>query len=104
MSEAGFLSAIRADPNDDATRLIYADYLEERGDARGDFLRLDSRLAEPGLEYAQFDEVRERLKQLRAALYPKHQKWLAAVDAPDRFTVFWSNSDCDRLREHGEVG
>jgi uncharacterized protein (TIGR02996 family) len=104
MSEAGFLSAIRADPNDEATRLIYADYLEERGDVRGEFLRLDSRLAEPGLEYAKFDQLRERLKQLRAALYPKHQKWLAAVDVPDRFTVFLSKEDCDHLRAQGQVG
>jgi uncharacterized protein (TIGR02996 family) len=104
MSEAGFLSAIRADPNDDATRLIFADYLEERGDVRGEFLRLDSRLAEPGLEYAQFDELRERLKQLRAALYPKHQKWLAAVDAPRRYTVLWTKEDCELLQAQGQVG
>jgi uncharacterized protein (TIGR02996 family) len=104
MSEAGFLSAIRADPNDDATRLIYADYLEERDDPRGELLRLESRLAEPGLDYQEFDAVRQRLKQLRAALYPKHKKWLATVDAPDRFTVLWTNEYCRRLQEFGKVG
>jgi len=45
MSEAGFLSAIRADPNDDATRLIYADYLEEHDDPRrAQLLRLHRKL------------------------------------------------------------
>jgi uncharacterized protein (TIGR02996 family) len=104
MSEAGFLSAIRADPIDDATRLIYADYLEERDDPRGELLRLESRLAEPGVDYREFDALRERLKQLRAALYSKHKKWLATVDAPDRFTVLWTNEYCRRLQEFGKVG
>jgi uncharacterized protein (TIGR02996 family) len=104
MSEAGFQSAIRAEPNDDATRLIYADYLEERDDPRGELLRLESRLAEPGLEYHEFDAARERLKQLRAALYPKHIKWLATVDLPDRFTVLLTNGFCERLRKQNKVG
>ncbi len=104
MSEAGFLSAIRADPNDEATRLIYADYLEERGDPRGELLRLDARLAEAGLAYAEFDALRDRLKRVRDTLHAKHRKWLDAVDAPDRFTVLWTNSDCDRLRQAGRIG
>jgi uncharacterized protein (TIGR02996 family) len=35
-----FLDPIRADPTDEANLLIYADWLEERGDSRADFLRL----------------------------------------------------------------
>jgi uncharacterized protein (TIGR02996 family) len=35
-----FLRAILATPEDMATRLIYADWLEERGDARAEYLRL----------------------------------------------------------------
>ena len=34
-----FLQRIRAFPDDDAQRLIYADWLEEQGDPRGPFLR-----------------------------------------------------------------
>jgi uncharacterized protein (TIGR02996 family) len=104
MSEAGFLSAIRADPNDASTRLIYADYLEERDDPRGEFLRVEARLAEPGLEYAEFDQLRERAKQLRAILYGKHRRWLVPVDGPDRFTLLWTNADCYRLREANGIG
>jgi uncharacterized protein (TIGR02996 family) len=38
--EEGFLAAIAAEPNDDGLRLIYADWLEERGDARGELVRV----------------------------------------------------------------
>lgn len=37
--EQGFLDALRDDPSDDTTRLVYADWLEERADPRGEFLR-----------------------------------------------------------------
>jgi len=39
--DEAFVQAIAANPNDDMLRLIYADWLEERGDARGEYLRLD---------------------------------------------------------------
>jgi uncharacterized protein (TIGR02996 family) len=38
--DAAFLDAIRAAPDDDAPRLIYADWLDERGDPRGEFIRV----------------------------------------------------------------
>jgi uncharacterized protein (TIGR02996 family) len=37
---AGFVSATLESPEDDTPRLIYADWLEERGDPRGEFIRL----------------------------------------------------------------
>jgi uncharacterized protein (TIGR02996 family) len=37
--EAGFLEAIREHPDDDGPRLVYADWLDERGEARGEFIR-----------------------------------------------------------------
>jgi uncharacterized protein (TIGR02996 family) len=46
MSSAdGFIKAIIEDPDDDALRLIYADWLDERGDPRGQFIRVQCRLA-----------------------------------------------------------
>jgi uncharacterized protein (TIGR02996 family) len=39
MDDAGFLQAILAAPEDTALRLVYADWLEERGDPRGEYLR-----------------------------------------------------------------
>src|SRR5438552_114024 len=45
MEEAAFLRLIAAAPDDDAPRLIYADWLEERGDPRGSFIRVQCALA-----------------------------------------------------------
>src|SRR5262245_34345094 len=40
-----FLADILADPDDDGVRLIYADYLDERGDPRGEFIRVEVSMA-----------------------------------------------------------
>ena len=44
MTDDAFLAAILATPDDDSPRLIYADWLEERGDPRGELLRVECRL------------------------------------------------------------
>src|SRR5438477_79436 len=38
--EAAFLDRVCADADDDAPRLVYADWLDERGDPRGEFIRV----------------------------------------------------------------
>src|SRR5215471_6009229 len=38
--ERAFLAAILERPDDDATKLVYADWLEEQGDPRAEYLRL----------------------------------------------------------------
>jgi uncharacterized protein (TIGR02996 family) len=43
--EEGFLRAIAAAPMDDLPRLVYADWLEERGDPRSIYLRLATQAA-----------------------------------------------------------
>lgn len=43
--EIDFLRRIQARPDDDAPRLIYADYLDEHHDPRGEFVRLQCALA-----------------------------------------------------------
>jgi uncharacterized protein (TIGR02996 family) len=40
-----FLRSIIEEPDDDAPRLVYADWLTERGDPRGDFIRVQCQLA-----------------------------------------------------------
>jgi uncharacterized protein (TIGR02996 family) len=40
-----FLQAIIASPDDESLRLIYADWLDERGDPRGEFIRVQCQLA-----------------------------------------------------------
>jgi uncharacterized protein (TIGR02996 family) len=57
-----FLRAIREDPNDPARRLVYADWLEEHGDPKAEYLRLSCRLAElrGNIDPAWLAAVRER--------------------------------------------
>jgi uncharacterized protein (TIGR02996 family) len=65
-SLAGFLDAIRADPEDEAARLIFADWLEEQGDpdlsAHAELLRVQCELARwvPDLERRTALQERER--------------------------------------------
>jgi uncharacterized protein (TIGR02996 family) len=64
--EDRFLEALRQCPGDDATRSVYADWLEDRGDPRAEVLRLEQQL----------DACRQRLVVLKAQTDPA---WLARV-------------------------
>jgi len=59
-----FLQAIRAAPHDDTPRLIYADWLEERGDPRGEFIRLQCALNRLPARDPAAPRLRERLQEL----------------------------------------
>jgi uncharacterized protein (TIGR02996 family) len=77
--EEAFFQAILDSPDDDAPRLVYADWLEERGDPRGEFIRVQCELARllehdprrPGLE--------ERERSLRRAHEAAWRKTLPAL-------------------------
>jgi uncharacterized protein (TIGR02996 family) len=102
MSEAAFLQALREAPDDATPRLVYADWLEERGDpARAEFLRL-----QPALEGMKPDDPRRlpleaRFRELRSALDPS---WVVRVDRSDRWTMLWPNDYCRHVARSGEVG
>jgi uncharacterized protein (TIGR02996 family) len=53
--EDAFFQAMLEAPDDDAPRLIFTDWLQERGDTRGDFIRKHNDLSQTGP-----DEVRRR--------------------------------------------
>jgi uncharacterized protein (TIGR02996 family) len=78
--EAVFLDALRTSPADDATRLVYADWLEEQGDdtslLKSGYLRLECRLAAaaPGAE--EHAELQPRRRELAKRLT---RGWLAIV-------------------------
>ena len=74
--ERSFLDAIGGDPDDDASRLVYADWLEERGDPRAEFLRLEVALAEAAGEPARSEAIDARLDELRRAA---DTAWVAVV-------------------------
>src|SRR5689334_8020900 len=65
-TEQAFLAEICANPDDDAPRLVYADWLDEHGDAeRAEFIRLQCQLARTP-RHPRLQELRRREKQLLA--------------------------------------
>jgi uncharacterized protein (TIGR02996 family) len=62
--EEPFLEAIRAEPDDDTARLIFADWLEERSDPRAEFIRVQCELACTGEEGPHIAELRKRERTL----------------------------------------
>src|SRR5688572_20050324 len=75
-SDDDFLRAILEDPGDDSLRLVYADWLEERGDPRGEFIRVQVELARmadddpgrPDLEWRERELLQDHGDQWRAPL------------------------------------
>ena len=65
--ELPFIREILFDVTDDTPRMIYADWLSDRNDPRGEFLRIDEMMA--GLDRATDDY--ERLRKQREELMPK---------------------------------
>src|SRR5262245_22184272 len=72
--EDAFLRAVLADPDDDAPRLIYADWLEERGDPKGEFIRVQCALA----KMAPDDDARPELEDRERELLEEHEPTWAA--------------------------
>jgi carbon storage regulator len=80
--EDAFVQAVVEEPGDAGLRLIFADWLEERGDPLGEFLRLRCRLA----RLAAGDPQRPGLEERARALWGQHGRaWGASLPA-----VLWS--------------
>jgi uncharacterized protein (TIGR02996 family) len=87
MREQDFLSGLTADPWDETLRLVYADWLEERGDPRSEFLRVESEAnslwqhaVPPATEAGRRRALVARLKELRPTI---DREWLSRVARPD---------------------
>ncbi len=88
--EAGLREAIFSDPDDDAPRLVYADWLDDHGQpARGEFIRLQckhARLYHEAISVSG-DPESERMTQLEKEHGPR---WLAEVpELPGVRWGFW---------------
>src|ERR1700722_4911106 len=71
--EAAFLDAIADDPGNDSLRLVFADYLDEHNDPRGEFIRLQIELS----FLPESDSRRKALRRREQALLQKYQtQWL----------------------------
>ena len=75
ISHEPFLRAILDAPDDDGPRLIYADWLEERGDPRGEFIRVQCALAR-GADGPQRGALEARQQKLLAA---HRREWSRAL-------------------------
>lgn len=76
MTDADFIAEIHANEHDDTPRLVYADWLEDRGDPRAEYLRLECELAGLAPNDALWQEQHPRLLQLRESM---PETWLAEV-------------------------
>ena len=72
-----FTHAILAQPDDEHLRLVYADWLEERADPRGEFIRVQTLLADAALEKTQRSELLKREHELWAL---HHKDWLGPLE------------------------
>jgi uncharacterized protein (TIGR02996 family) len=91
-----FIDAILANPDDDAPRLVYADYLDERGDdsdrARAEFIRVSCEVERVAPE----DARRAALERRQDELLDRHEAdWRRGL--PD-FESGWNYRDPARLR------
>src|SRR6187399_705447 len=65
-SGASLLQAVLDSPEEDGPRLVYADWLNERGDPRGEFILLQCELARSATPSGRRDEVKLRVDELYA--------------------------------------
>ncbi len=85
--ERGLLDALRVDPEDEASWQVLADWLTQRGDARGQLIRIEQRLrSKPG------ESALEALASQAERLRSEHESsWLAGLIVPPEVALTWQN-------------
>src|SRR5215210_6031383 len=77
--DEAFIRAIVDAPGDEAPRLVYADWLDEKGDPRGEYLRREVTLFRNPSEGYAIDWV---LEPIRRSVQPGMPIWAARVSRP----------------------
>jgi uncharacterized protein (TIGR02996 family) len=77
--EEAFLQTIAENADDDLPRLIFADWLEERGDPRGEFIRVQCALARMPPDDPDRPQVEERERGLLGQYEHVWTDWLARL-------------------------
>jgi uncharacterized protein (TIGR02996 family) len=80
--ERGFLAVILERPDDDAAKLVYADWLDERGDPRGEYLRLTVQVRQERIVTPEQRRMHQELSAELAEL--RNQQWQDWRAAPGR--------------------
>src|SRR5262245_45158822 len=75
-SEQALLDAIRTTPKDTALRLVYADWLEEHGDMRGELIRAEETMRGLAVFSDRYWQLKARRNELRVLAAPG---WLEAM-------------------------
>jgi uncharacterized protein (TIGR02996 family) len=75
-AEAAFIRALQDDPADETSRLVFADWLDERGDRRGEFLRVQQELSLWVPDLVRRTQLQERQRKLLDALA---EDWLGPL-------------------------
>lgn len=71
-----FIAAVHSAPFGDPSRLVYADWLEERGDARGELIRIEDEMRQLPAFTDQYWRLKARRNELRACATAD---WLATM-------------------------
>jgi uncharacterized protein (TIGR02996 family) len=79
--EAAFLESILAGPLESVHSLVYADWLEDQGDPRAEFVRLAAGSGDGDLAGPAQEELASRLRELRASCDPW---WAESILAPSQ--------------------
>lgn len=90
--EEAFISTIRDHPNDFTPRLVYADWLEERGDLdRGKYLRIVVEVANRNRQGLPVESFVDRLRKLAHSI---NRDWRERISVPYRvFLELFDPSD-----------
>src|SRR6266571_2688786 len=102
--DEGFLRAIIEEPDDVALRLIYADWLDERGDPRGEFIRVQCELARMSGDNPRRVGLEAREQEL---LKQNEQAWAGPLPCPARTLQFRRGFPADldlSLTDLGDAG
>jgi uncharacterized protein (TIGR02996 family) len=88
IEETTFVAAILAAPRDDTPRLVFADWLDERGDPRGELLRIATQLeaieslvppTDMRGRLARVRQIGRLSRRWRDLIRPEHRAWLATL-------------------------
>jgi uncharacterized protein (TIGR02996 family) len=102
-ADAAFIQAILADPRSDTARLVYADWLDDQGDPRGEYIRIEKALTAKRLSRSKAESLRTQLLSLRKRI---PRSWLAVFDQPGMmranptpFPAGWFGCELEGYRE-----